>query len=90
MLHAAALLDEGINGERIYAFAKEFNWTDILSILRKLRPAREFPADPVDEGRDYTDVKLIPRAGEILKRFSGQLGWTSLEDSLRNGIADIE
>ncbi|KAL7909518.1 NAD(P)-binding protein [Trichoderma velutinum] len=88
-LHVAALLDPNVNEERIFAFAREFNLTDVLSILRKLRPDQKFPDDPENEGRDYTEVIPIARAQKLLHDFFGQTGWTSLEDSLAAGIEDI-
>ncbi|KAM6488153.1 hypothetical protein HDV62DRAFT_396791 [Trichoderma sp. SZMC 28011] len=88
-LHVAALLDPNVKAERIFAFATEYNWTDVLTILRKLRPDQEFPDDPENEGRDYTEVVPIARAQRLLQEFFGQTGWTSLEDSLAAGIEDI-
>ncbi|KAL6833435.1 hypothetical protein J3E69DRAFT_376543 [Trichoderma sp. SZMC 28015] len=88
-LHVAALLDPNVKAERIFAFATEYNWTDVLTILRKLRPDQEFPDDPENEGRDYTEVVPIARAQRLLQDFFGQTGWTSLEDSLAAGIEDI-
>ncbi|PTB59440.1 hypothetical protein M431DRAFT_544914 [Trichoderma harzianum CBS 226.95] len=88
-LHVAALLDPNVKEERIFAFAREYNWTDVLTILRKLRPEQEFPDDPENEGRDYTEVVPIARAQRLLQDFFGQTGWTSLEDSLAAGIEDI-
>ncbi|UKZ75601.1 hypothetical protein TrVFT333_003289 [Trichoderma virens FT-333] len=88
-LHVAALLDPNVKGERIFAFAREYNWTDVLTILRKLRPDQEFPNNPENEGRDYTEVIPIARAQKLLQSFFGQASWTSLEDSLAAGIEDI-
>lgn len=88
-LHVAALLDPNVKAERIFAFATEYNWTDVLTILRKLRPDQEFPDDPEKEGRDYTEVVPIARAQRLLQDFFGQADWTSLEDSLAAGIEDI-
>ncbi|CAM1507574.1 Fc.00g072150.m01.CDS01 [Cosmosporella sp. VM-42] len=85
-LHIIGLLDPSVHDERIYAFAGEFNWTDVVGILRKLRPEnKSIPSAPENEGRDLSDVKLIPHAEELLKSFYGH-GWTSLEESLKEGI----
>ena len=86
----AALLDPSIKQERIFAFAREYNWTDVLTILRKLRPDQEFPDNPENEGRDYTEVVRGDRAEKVLQDFFGQASWTSLEDSLAAGIEDIQ
>ncbi|UKZ49071.1 hypothetical protein TrVGV298_003310 [Trichoderma virens] len=88
-LHVAALLDPNVKGERIFAIAREYNWTDVLTILRKLRPGQEFLNNPENEGRDYTEVIPMARAQGLLQGFFGQASWTSLEDSLAAGIEDI-
>ncbi|KAH8893568.1 NAD(P)-binding protein, partial [Thozetella sp. PMI_491] len=88
-LHVSALLDSSVENERIFAFAREFNWTDVISILRKLRPGRELPDPPENEGRDYTVVVPQKRAEALLKSFFGQSGWTDMEQSLAEGIEDI-
>lgn len=86
-LHVCALLDSDIKHERIFAFAQPQNWTDVIGILRKLRPSNtSIPDPPENEGRDLTEVSLSKRAEQLLQDFFGQAGWTSLEDSLANGI----
>jgi hypothetical protein len=85
----AALLDPSVNNERLYAFAGEFNWTDIINILKQLRPDnKNIPAPPENEGRDLSDVKN-QRAKEIMEKFFGVKGWVSLEESIKNGIAGV-
>jgi hypothetical protein len=88
-LHVAALLDPSVNGQRIFGLVQEFNWTDVLRILRKLRPELELPKDPESEGRDLTEVVPKAKAEKLLQDFFGQPGWTSLEDSLKAGIEDL-
>ncbi|KAL7928116.1 NAD(P)-binding protein [Trichoderma chlorosporum] len=88
-LHVAALLDPNVNEQRIFAFAKAYNWTDVLTILRKLRPDQEYPSNPENEGRDYTEVIPMARAQKLLQSFFGQKSWTSLEESLAAGIEDL-
>jgi hypothetical protein len=86
-IHVAALLDPTINLERIFAFASPQNWTDVIGILRKLRPDNKLiPDPPKDEGRDLTEVIPSRRAEELLRSFFGKEGWTSLEDSIAAGI----
>lgn len=88
-LHVAALLDSSVQNERVFAFAHEFNWTDVLSILHKLRPTYQLP-DPIkDEGRDYTEIVQKARSLELLRSFFGQTEWTGIEESLAAGIEDI-
>ncbi|KAI9698119.1 MAG: hypothetical protein M1836_004121 [Candelina mexicana] len=86
-LHVIALLDPDVRSERIFAFAGKFNWTDIIGILRKLRPDNKLlPEPPANEGRDLSDVVLAPRAEQLLKNFFARSSWVGLEQSLADGI----
>jgi hypothetical protein len=88
-VHALGLLDPTVRDERLFAFAGQFNWTDVIGIFHKLRPNRQLPDPPKDEGRDLSDVKPSKRAEDLIKEFFGRPGWVSLEDSLAQGIVDI-
>jgi hypothetical protein len=57
-------------------------------VLRKIRPEHTFPHDFVDDNvRDLSKVQN-ERGAELLKTF-GRKGWTSLEESLENNVADL-
>jgi hypothetical protein len=89
-LTVAGLLDPSVQGERLYGFAEPFNWTEILDILRKLRPDnKEIPASPLHEGHDLSEVSGSKRSEDLIKSFFGVVGWTSLEQSLEAGIKDL-
>jgi hypothetical protein len=81
ILHIAALIYSDVVNERIFAFAERFNWSQIVSIYKKLFPDRTFVDDLPDYGRDLCTVPN-ERALELLKR-CGREGWTGLEESLR-------
>lgn len=91
-LHVIALLDPDVKNERIFAFAGPYNYTDVIGILRKLRPhlCSVIPDPPKNEGRDMCDVKGSKRAELLLKEFFGRPGWVSMEDSLALGIANVK
>lgn len=90
-LHVVALLSPAVKGERIFAFASAFNWTDIINILKKLRPNNHLiPEPPANEGRDLSDIVLSRRAEDLLREFFGQPGWIGLERSIAEGIEGIE
>ena len=90
-LHVIALLDPSVHDERIFAFADQFNWTDVTGILRRLRPNNKMiPDAPENEGRDLSEIKPRARAEGLLKSFYGQDRWTSLEQSLTEGIEGLE
>jgi hypothetical protein len=87
-LHVAALLDPSIQSERLFAFANTFNWTEVIAIMRKLRPDNDkIPNPPANEGQDLTDVsKASKRAEQVIQSFFGVSGWTGLEESIKAGI----
>ncbi|KAL5336900.1 putative aldehyde reductase [Aspergillus crustosus] len=90
-LHVIALLHPTVKNERIFAFAAPFNWIDIIQILRKLRPKNKLiPEPPEIEGRDLGEIVRAPRAEGLLREFFGQNGWRGLEESIAEGIVDLE
>jgi hypothetical protein len=86
-LHAAALLDPNTVSRRLFGFAAPVNLTDMISVVRKLQPdSTLIPDPPVDEGRDLSEVIPAKEAERLLREFCGQEGWTSLEDSIAQGL----
>jgi hypothetical protein len=85
-LHVIALLDPDVQSERIFACAAPFTWTEVLHVLRTLRPQNTtIPDPPEDEGNDH--VRIVPsrRAEDLLRKFYGK-PWTKLQESLARGI----
>ncbi|KAL7786974.1 hypothetical protein V8C37DRAFT_391375 [Trichoderma ceciliae] len=85
IIHVAALLDPSIENTRLPAWGTEFFWNDVLAILRKQMPEREFPAD--------LDIARVPRmtadtaqAKEALKEWGGQDDFISLEKSVMDTL----
>ncbi|KAL3418292.1 NAD dependent epimerase/dehydratase [Phlyctema vagabunda] len=87
-LHVAALVDASIQNERLFAFGEPFNWPQVLSILRKIRPDYKIPADFSDPNE--RDLMEIPnqRAADIL-RGMGRPGFTSLEESITANVEGL-
>ncbi|KAJ9602511.1 hypothetical protein H2200_013054 [Cladophialophora chaetospira] len=91
LLHVAALLDPGVQSQRLFAFAESLNWTDVVNILRKHRPGNsQIPDPPENEGRDLSVVGPAVEAEALLRSFLGVSGWTSIDDSIRDGIEGLE
>lgn len=89
-IHVIALLDPDVKSERLFAFAAPFNWTDIISVLRKLRPRNtKIPDPPENEPRDLSDIVPSKRAEKLLESFFGQSGWIGFEESLEAGIDSL-
>jgi hypothetical protein len=86
-LHAAALLDPKTVSRRLFGFANRFNLTEIIWIIRKLRPDNTFiPDPPVDDGSDLSEVIPAKDAEKLLQDFFGQEGWKSIEESISDGL----
>ncbi|KAJ5431746.1 NAD-dependent epimerase/dehydratase [Penicillium cf. griseofulvum] len=86
-LHTAALLDPNTVSRRLFGFAAPVNLTDMISVIRKLRPDNPLiPDTPIDEGRDLSEIIPAKEAEQLLREFYGREGWTSLEESLAQGI----
>ncbi|KAH7118392.1 hypothetical protein EDB81DRAFT_701451 [Dactylonectria macrodidyma] len=85
LLHIAAILDPEVKNARLQAWGHSHHWNDLLAILRKLRPQKEFIADYSDRflltiSTDFSDSIAL------LKKWAGQDGWRSLEGSIAEGI----
>ncbi|CAI7598102.1 hypothetical protein PCG10_009129 [Penicillium crustosum] len=86
-LHIAGLLDPKTVSKRLFGFAAPVNLTDIISVVRKLQPNNTLiPEPPADDGRDLSEVIPAKEAETILREFCGREGWTSLEESIAQGL----
>lgn len=89
-LHVAALLDPTVQSERLFAWTREHNLTDVVNALRRLRPRNNKIEDaPEHEGRDMAKVPPIARAESLLKSFFNVDGWVDFETSIAEGIEDL-
>ncbi|KAL8659704.1 MAG: hypothetical protein Q9202_006984 [Teloschistes flavicans] len=83
-LHVAAAIDPEVANERILAYAQTYDFNEVLALLRKMFPAKEFPADTEGLGR-ITGTVDNERGTGLLKRF-GLSGWKGLEESVRENV----
>jgi nucleoside-diphosphate-sugar epimerase len=86
-VHVGALIYPDVKNERLFAFAYPYNWNDILHVLRKLYPDRQFIDDLSNMGEDKSIVSN-KRAEELLRRYSGS-GWTTLEESVKRNVEGL-
>lgn len=86
----AAALDPSIKNERIFAFNVAFNWTDIIRIVKDLRPhATSIPEPPKDEDRDLSKVPNELGA-KLLKHWYGQeTGYKPLKQSIEENLEGV-
>ncbi|KAM0284158.1 hypothetical protein ACHAQH_002148 [Verticillium albo-atrum] len=73
--------------ERILAFNVPFNWNTILEAFRGLFPDRSFPENR-ELGSDLSEVDNALGA-ELLEKWYGLKGYTSLEESLKQNVEGI-
>ncbi|KAF2500119.1 NAD dependent epimerase/dehydratase [Lophium mytilinum] len=83
-LHIAGLVDPGVTNERLYGFAGDFTWDDILAIFRELDPKKTFLKNFGLE-RDKVDIRPRGRAEEVLKECFGA-GFTGLKESITANV----
>lgn len=83
----AAVMDEDLKNERIFAFADTFTGNEVIDVISKLRPEAKLEKDP-KEGRDISKVPNELGA-ELLKKWYGQNGYKSLEQSLKENLEGI-
>ena len=85
----AAVLDQGLENERIFAFAGPYSWNDVIDIFARLRPdmKTELEKDP-KEGKDLSKVPNELGA-KLLKKWFGQDGYKSLEQSLKENLEGV-
>ena len=85
MIHVAAVLDPEVKNARLQSWGHSTHWNDILAILRKLRPQKEFIEDYPDPQHLKISVDQSDSVA-LLKKWFGKDGWTSLEDSVSENI----
>lgn len=85
LLHVAAVLDPECNGARLQAWNEYCNMNDILAILRKMYPQREFRKDYPNQSKLSVTADLEQPLA-LLKKWGGQDGWTPLEKSVAEEV----
>lgn len=83
----AAVLDPTLKSQRIFATAWPFNFTQMIEILRELRPdAKNLASPPEDEGHD---LSVLPNehGRRLLKQWYGQEDYKTLRDSIHECLA---
>lgn len=83
-VHIGALIDKTVENQRLFAFARPFNWNDILASIRRARPGAKVLPDIEGLGRDLSTVDNEPAEQLLKKWFSQEHGWTSTDDSVRD------
>ena len=86
LLHVVSVLDPDLSNIRLQAWGHRGNWNDVLAILRRLRPNREFIPDLPPS--PYGDLSTDPSQSlTLLKKWGGQDGWKPLEETVADNIS---
>ena len=83
-LHVAALVEEDVASERLFAFAEPFNFNDVVGCMRRISPEKRFPEEVEGLERDLSTVET-GRSVELLRRV-GREGFTGMEQSIRENV----
>lgn len=83
-LHVAALLDPTVKGERIQAWDAANTWDRFVSAFQKIRPEKSFAGLP--EGTTMLGTVDNKLGKDLLKKWTGQDDWISVEESIRSTL----
>ncbi|KAF2759345.1 NAD(P)-binding protein [Pseudovirgaria hyperparasitica] len=81
-LHVAGIIDPSADGKRILAFARDFNWDDVLKTFKEKAPGKEFGI----QGSERDLAQVENKRGEGLLQALGRPGWVPLEESLSDCV----
>lgn len=86
----AAVLDEPLKNERIFAFAAPFNANAVIEAIKKVKPNADHSKmriDPDEPG----DLSKVPNelGAKLLREWYGQDGYKSLEQSVKENLEGI-
>ncbi|CRG83653.1 Aldehyde reductase 2 [Talaromyces islandicus] len=88
LLHVAAILDPEVRNARIPGWGQYCNWNDILAIMRRLYPEKQFIDDLPGMGRLQLTTDCT-QALALLEKWGGQKGWKSLEETVADNMESI-
>jgi hypothetical protein len=90
LIHVAAVLDPDVKNARLQCWGHSAHWNEILAILRKLRPQKDFVGDYPELHHIRVSVDQT-ESFALMKKWSndsGKNGWTALEDSIVENITN--
>ncbi len=87
----AAALDNTVENERIFAFARPFSFTEMIKDLKELRPKVEktVAQPPKEEGNDLSKVPNELGA-ELLKKWYDQKSYKTMRQSIEEALASLK
>lgn len=86
----AAVLDPSIQNERIFAFARPFSFTEMIEILKELRPDhKSLASPPANEGRDMSEVPN-ELGKQLLQKWYGQDDYKTMRQSIEECLLSLK
>jgi len=89
LLHVASVLDPEVENARLQAWGHNSSWNAVLASLRRIRPEKEFIADRPDTQYLTVTTDETEVLG-LLKKWGGQSGWRSLDETVEDGLKFVE
>jgi hypothetical protein len=89
LLHVAAVLDPEVSYRRIHECAQPFNWNIILATMRELYPKKYFVDNLPNMGQLVGTVE-DGLGLQLMKKWGGQEGWTSLVEGIKQNLEDVK
>lgn len=85
----AAVLDGGLENERIFAFGEPFNWNGAIDVIGRMRP--DWKAKPEKDPNEARDLSKVPNelGAKLLKKWFGQEGYKSFGQSLKENLEGV-
>lgn len=84
LLHVAAVIDPELKSRRLYAWAHNYRWNDVVEVMRKLYPGKTF----MDDFKDVktTEARVDKEVSEALLEKWGRHGWISFETCIKDTL----
>lgn len=87
----AAVLDESLQNERIFAFAAPFNANDTIDAIKRVVPSTVDTSNLKKDPNEPSDLSKVPNelGASLLKKWFGQDGYKSLDQSVKENLQGI-
>lgn len=87
----AAVLDESLKNERIFAFAAPFNANDTIDAIKRVAPSTMDTSKLKKDPNELSDLSKVPneQGANLLKKWFGQDGYKSLDQSVEENLQAI-
>ncbi|KAJ4414020.1 hypothetical protein N0V82_008190 [Gnomoniopsis sp. IMI 355080] len=87
----AAVLDESLKNERIFAFATPFNANDTVDAIKRVLPTTTDTSKLSKDPNEPSDLSKVPNelGAKLLKKWFGQDGYKSLDQSVKENLQGI-